>query len=51
MPLTYDLSAWYAGPTLLTLALVIGIAIWALRAALSGRRLVRDPILEMQEAG
>jgi hypothetical protein len=51
MPLTYDLSAWYGGPTLLTLALVIGIAIWALRAALSGRRIARDPALEMELAG
>jgi len=51
IPLTYDLSAWYSVPTLLSLAVVIGIAIWGLRAALSGRRIVRDAAFEMQVAG
>lgn len=51
MPLTLDLSSWYAAPSLLTLGVVLGIALWALRACLAGRRIVRDPILGMQEAG
>ncbi|HEV8375572.1 MAG TPA: hypothetical protein VGR38_04975, partial [Candidatus Polarisedimenticolia bacterium] len=51
MPLTYDLSAWYSAPTVLTMGVVLGISIWALRATLAGRRIVRDPVLGVQEVG
>jgi hypothetical protein len=38
MPLTRDLSAWYATPTILTLLATAGVALYAFRATQVGRR-------------
>jgi predicted Ser/Thr protein kinase len=40
-PLTEDLSSWTATPTLVLGALVLGLALWAARAALAGRPLFK----------
>jgi len=46
LPLTFDLSAWYGYVTVLTLLVTVGIGVWGFRAALAGRPLFRDEILE-----
>jgi hypothetical protein len=46
MPLTFDLSAWYAAPSVLTLLLIVGLSLFAFRAALGGRPVFRVPALE-----
>jgi hypothetical protein len=38
IPLTGDLSAWYATPTIVTLLVVMGVALFAFRSTLAGRR-------------
>ena len=38
MPLTPDLSAWYATPTIVTLLVTAGVALYAFRSTLAGRR-------------
>ncbi|MCI0657420.1 MAG: serine/threonine protein kinase, partial [Acidobacteria bacterium] len=38
VPLTGDLSAWYATPTIVTLLVVMGLAFFAFRCTLAGRR-------------
>jgi hypothetical protein len=38
MPLTPDLSAWYATPTIVTLLVTVGLALYAYRSTLAGRR-------------
>jgi len=38
IPLTGDLSAWYATPTIATLLVVMGVALFAFRSTLAGRR-------------
>jgi len=48
LPLTFDLGVWYADTTLLVLAVVLGLAAWGFWAALAGRPLFRDEILETQ---
>jgi hypothetical protein len=45
MPLTFDLTSWYAYATLLTLFITVGVAAWGFRTALGGRTLFRDEIL------
>jgi hypothetical protein len=40
-PLTEDLSSWTAGPTLFLGGFVVLLALWAARAALAGRPLLR----------
>jgi hypothetical protein len=48
-PMTTDLSAWYSGATVFALAMVAGLAIWSFRAALAGRPLFGDELLEPAE--
>jgi hypothetical protein len=50
LPLTFDLTAWYAHVTLLTLAVVLGLAGWGFWVSLAGRPLFRDQILEADGA-
>jgi hypothetical protein len=38
MPLTLDLSAWYATPTIVTLLVTAAVALFAFRSTLAGRR-------------
>jgi serine/threonine-protein kinase len=45
LPLTFALGAWWAGPTWLVLAMVLGLAIWGFRGALAGRPVFRDEVL------
>jgi hypothetical protein len=45
LPLTFDLTAWYADATLLTLALVLALTCWGFWVSLAGRPLFRDEIL------
>jgi serine/threonine-protein kinase len=45
-PLTTDLSAWYAGSMLTTLAIVLAIALWGFRAALGGRTVWKSDFLD-----
>ncbi len=45
LPLTFDLTAWYADATLLTLALVLALSIWGFWVSLAGQPLFRDEIL------
>jgi len=44
-PLTFDLGAWYADVTVLTLVTVLGLAGWGFWTSLAGRSLFRDEIL------
>ena len=46
MPLTFDLTAWYGYVTVLTLFVTVGVGVWGFWAALAGRPLFRDEILE-----
>jgi hypothetical protein len=41
LPLTFDLSAWYAAPTLLMLLVLVPLAAWAFRVTLAGRPMFR----------
>jgi serine/threonine-protein kinase len=50
LPLTFDLTAWYAHVTLLALAVVLGLAGWGFWVSLAGRPLFRDEILESEAA-
>ena len=45
-PLTTDLSAWYSGPTIFLLATVCVLAISGFSAAMAGRPLFHDDLLE-----
>jgi serine/threonine-protein kinase len=45
LPLTFDLTAWYADATLLTLAFVLALTCWGFWVSLAGRPLFRDEIL------
>ena len=43
-PLTLNLSLWYASAMYFPIAIVLGLALWSFRSALSGRRLLKgDP--------
>jgi len=46
LPLTTDLSAWYATPTLLCALIIVGIAAFGFRTSLAGRPLLRDQLAE-----
>ena len=48
LPMTFDVSAWYAGASLPALILIFGMTVWAFRIALAGRPLFRDTILEAE---
>jgi serine/threonine-protein kinase len=50
LPLTFDLTAWHADVTLLTLAVVLGLAGWGFWVSLAGRPLFRDELLEAEGA-
>ena len=41
-PLTTDFGAWYAGPTVIVVATVLGLAMWSFSVALAGRPLFED---------
>ncbi len=43
-PMTYQVSSWTFGGTVVALALVLGLAIYGLRIALAGRPLFRDEL-------
>jgi serine/threonine-protein kinase len=45
-PLTTDFAAWYSGPTLIVLTTVLALEIWSFAAALAGRPLFEDELLE-----
>ena len=45
VPLTWDLSKWYAGAGLLSVIAVLAVAGWAFYISLAGRRLFRDSVL------
>ena len=45
-PLTTNLGAWYAGPTLFVLAVVLALVSWSFFAALAGRPVLGDELLE-----
>jgi len=45
IPITYQVSSWLFGGTVVALALVLGLAIYGLRIALAGRPLLRDEFL------
>jgi serine/threonine-protein kinase len=44
-PITANFSAWYMGQSLLTLALVVGLAIYGFRTALAGRSMFSSDLL------
>ena len=46
LPVTFDLTAWYAGAGSFALCLILGVAVWAFRTSVAGRPLFRDEILE-----
>lgn len=48
LPLTFNLTAWYRHVTLVTLFVTVGVAVWGFRAAVAGRPLFRDEILEAE---
>jgi len=45
-PMTFDTRAWYSGSTLLLIAVLGGLALWAFRVALAGRSPLGDKIGE-----
>lgn len=45
-PVTTDLSAWYAGPMLLSVGVALVVAGYAFHTSLAGRPLFKDPLLE-----
>jgi hypothetical protein len=48
LPLTLEFSSWHAGPTILYLLLMIGVAVYGFRISLAGRPLLRDQLAEAQ---
>lgn len=46
VPMTSDPSEWYAGRGLIIVALTLALAVWSLRHALAGRRVLRDGLLD-----
>ncbi|HLY17196.1 MAG TPA: serine/threonine-protein kinase [Bryobacteraceae bacterium] len=46
LPLTTDLSAWYSGPTVFVVAIVLALAGYAFHTAVAGRPLFRAGFLE-----
>jgi serine/threonine-protein kinase len=47
LPMTSDLSAWYASRGLIMVALTLVLAIWSFRNALGGRKVLKDSFLEV----
>jgi hypothetical protein len=45
VPLTWDLSKWYAGAGLVSVVAVLGVAGWAFYISLAGQKLFRDSVL------
>ena len=45
LPLTTDLSAWWAGPTVFAVLLIGGTAAWGLYCALAGSSIISDELL------
>jgi serine/threonine-protein kinase len=45
-PITLDFSAWYAPTGMIGLGAILALAIWSFRAALGGRKLFKEDILE-----
>ncbi len=48
LPLTFDVSAWYFGATLVPVALVVGLTIYAFYVSLAGRPLFHDSVFEAE---
>ncbi len=46
-PYTWDLSTWYAGRSIVTLALLAVLAAYAFRVCLAGRRLFQGDLFEV----
>jgi hypothetical protein len=46
LPLTSDLSAWYASRGLVAVALALALATWSFRHALGGRKVLSEGFLE-----
>jgi hypothetical protein len=46
MPLTFDLGAWWAAPSWITLGALLAAALWTFRAALAGRAAFGRGLLE-----
>jgi hypothetical protein len=46
MPISYDLSAWYARPGLLIVLILVGLAIYGFVVSLGGRPLFRDAFFQ-----
>lgn len=45
-PPTSDFSAWYAGPGIILLVIIVALALWSFRNALGGRKVWKGDILE-----
>jgi hypothetical protein len=45
IPMTYQVSSWTFGGTVVALALVLGLTLYGLRIALAGRPVFRDELL------
>jgi serine/threonine-protein kinase len=45
-PTTSDLSVWYSRGSLVVLTTVLALSVWAFRAALGGRKMWRDDLLD-----
>jgi serine/threonine-protein kinase len=48
MPLTFDLSAWYAGSTWITLIAIAALTTWGFYVSLAGRPVFKDELLSDQ---
>jgi len=46
LPLTSDVSAWYAGRGLIAVGLTLALAIWSFRHALGGRKVLEGDFLD-----
>jgi len=46
MPLTFDLTAWYAHASVLTILVIVGVLVWGFTVSLAGRPLFRDELLD-----
>jgi hypothetical protein len=49
-PLTFDLSAWYATRSVVTLLLLFGLAAWGFHLALAGKPMFGTAIAEEERA-
>ena len=46
MPLTFDLSTWYAQASLFPVLLLVGLAVYGMRASTAGQPLFHDPVFD-----